>query len=66
MKKFRVKYIYSNGQNRHLGIAICFTEDTSEIEEKLSKKIKELYPSGSFIKLSNTIEELKDDIVVIK
>lgn len=66
MRKFLVKYMYHNGESRHLGIAVCFTDNESSIEDKISEKIKELYPSGYLIKLSNSVEELKGDVVVIK
>jgi hypothetical protein len=58
--------MYHDGNSKHLGIAVCFTDDESDIENKIAKKVKELYPSGYLIKLSNSVEELKDDVVVIK
>ena len=66
MKKYIVKYMYFNGNSKHLGVAIVFTDDEEKCKEMISEKIKKTYENGYLIKLSNNIQECTEDVFIIK
>lgn len=66
MKRFAVKYIYYDGHEKHLGIAIVFADVIEECEKKVSDKINKTYENGFLIKLSNDIREVTEDVFIVK